>query len=69
VYKISYKHNFGGLFNMPNILKVCFLLFVCYAGTNDKAGGPHYVLRWTSPQAIKETFVPLKEWKYPYMSD
>ncbi|KAJ9591164.1 hypothetical protein L9F63_002319, partial [Diploptera punctata] len=39
------------------------------SGTNDKAGGPHYVLRWTSPQAIKETFVPLTEWKYPYMSD
>lgn len=39
------------------------------SGTNDKAGGPHYVLRWTSPQAIKETFVPLEEWKYPYMSD
>ncbi|KAG7260838.1 hypothetical protein CRUP_000600, partial [Coryphaenoides rupestris] len=31
-------------------------------------GGPHYVLRWTSPQVVKETFVPLTEWKYPYMS-
>ncbi|XP_065219471.1 delta-1-pyrroline-5-carboxylate dehydrogenase, mitochondrial [Planococcus citri] len=29
------------------------------SGTNDKAGGPHYVLKWTSPQSIKETFVPL----------
>lgn len=68
--RISYKcYNFGHLFCMPNILKVCFLLFVYYTGTNDKAGGPHYVLRWTSPQAIKETFVPLKEWKYQYMSD
>ncbi|CAL8337639.1 unnamed protein product [Merluccius merluccius] len=38
------------------------------SGTNDKPGGPHYVLRWTSPQVVKETFVPLKEWKYPYMS-
>lgn len=38
------------------------------SGTNDKAGGPHYVLRWASPQSVKETFVPLKEWKYPYMS-
>ncbi|XP_050058545.1 delta-1-pyrroline-5-carboxylate dehydrogenase, mitochondrial isoform X1 [Aphis gossypii] len=37
------------------------------SGTNDKAGGPHYVLRWTSPQSVKETFVPLTEWKYPYM--
>ncbi|CAL8336472.1 unnamed protein product [Lota lota] len=38
------------------------------SGTNDKPGGPHYVLRWTSPQVVKETFAPLKEWKYPYMS-
>ncbi|KAK9505066.1 hypothetical protein O3M35_009214 [Rhynocoris fuscipes] len=38
------------------------------SGTNDKAGGPHYILRWASPQSIKETFVPLKEWSYPYMT-
>ncbi|XP_035230178.1 delta-1-pyrroline-5-carboxylate dehydrogenase, mitochondrial-like isoform X1 [Stegodyphus dumicola] len=38
------------------------------SGTNDKAGGPHYMLRWTSPQTVKETLVPLSEWKYPYMS-
>ncbi|XP_072392731.1 delta-1-pyrroline-5-carboxylate dehydrogenase, mitochondrial [Diabrotica undecimpunctata] len=37
------------------------------SGTNDKAGGPHYVLRWGNPQAIKETFVPLTEIEYPYM--
>uniref|UniRef100_A0A665XBW1 Multifunctional fusion protein n=1 Tax=Echeneis naucrates TaxID=173247 RepID=A0A665XBW1_ECHNA len=37
------------------------------SGTNDKPGGPHYVLRWTSPQVVKETHVPLKEWRYPYM--
>lgn len=37
------------------------------SGTNDKAGGPHYILRWTSPQSIKETFVQLTDWKYPYM--
>uniref|UniRef100_A0A669CCY1 Multifunctional fusion protein n=1 Tax=Oreochromis niloticus TaxID=8128 RepID=A0A669CCY1_ORENI len=36
-------------------------------GTNDKPGGPHYVLRWTSPQTVKRTHVPLTEWKYPYM--
>lgn len=39
------------------------------SGTNDKAGGPSYVLRWTSPQAIKETFVPLTDVDYPYMRD
>lgn len=37
------------------------------SGTNDKAGGPHYLLRWGNPQAIKETFVPLTDIEYPYM--
>ncbi|CAH2318397.1 delta-1-pyrroline-5-carboxylate dehydrogenase, mitochondrial [Pelobates cultripes] len=37
------------------------------SGTNDKPGGRHYILRWTSPQVIKETHVPLNEWTYPYM--
>ncbi|CAB3404531.1 unnamed protein product [Caenorhabditis bovis] len=37
------------------------------SGTNDKAGGPHYGLRWTSPLTIKETSVPLTEWRYPSM--
>ncbi|EDV97918.1 delta-1-pyrroline-5-carboxylate dehydrogenase, mitochondrial [Drosophila grimshawi] len=39
------------------------------SGTNDKAGGPHYILRWSSPQSIKETFVPLRDINYPYMSE
>lgn len=39
------------------------------SGTNDKAGGPHYVLRWASPQSIKETFVPTDSWSYPYMKN
>ncbi|XP_055689928.1 delta-1-pyrroline-5-carboxylate dehydrogenase, mitochondrial [Lutzomyia longipalpis] len=37
------------------------------SGTNDKAGGPQYVLRWTSPQAIKETYAPQTDVDYPYM--
>ncbi|EYB91784.1 hypothetical protein Y032_0202g1788 [Ancylostoma ceylanicum] len=37
------------------------------SGTNDKAGGPHYGIRWTSPLTIKETSVPLTEWRYPSM--
>uniref|UniRef100_A0A8P4G4C5 Multifunctional fusion protein n=1 Tax=Dicentrarchus labrax TaxID=13489 RepID=A0A8P4G4C5_DICLA len=37
------------------------------SGTNDKPGGRHYVLRWTSPQVVKETQVPLTDWRYPYM--
>lgn len=39
------------------------------SGTNDKAGGPHYVLRWTTPQAVKQTFVPTHDVSYPYMQD
>ncbi|XP_017650779.1 delta-1-pyrroline-5-carboxylate dehydrogenase, mitochondrial isoform X2 [Nannospalax galili] len=37
------------------------------SGTNDKPGGPHYILRWTSPQVIKETHKPLGDWRYSYM--
>nr|XP_031320061.1 delta-1-pyrroline-5-carboxylate dehydrogenase, mitochondrial isoform X3 [Camelus dromedarius] len=37
------------------------------SGTNDKPGGPHYILRWTSPQVIKETHQPLGDWRYAYM--
>lgn len=37
------------------------------SGTNDKAGGPHYFLKWTSPQTIKTTSVPLTTWRYPSM--
>jgi len=37
------------------------------SGTNDKAGGPHYMLKWASPQSVKQTFVPLKDVTYPYM--
>uniref|UniRef100_A0A674JYX0 Multifunctional fusion protein n=1 Tax=Terrapene triunguis TaxID=2587831 RepID=A0A674JYX0_9SAUR len=37
------------------------------SGTNDKPGSPFYLLRWTSPQAIKETHVPLGDWQYAYM--
>uniref|UniRef100_A0AC35U5D1 Uncharacterized protein n=1 Tax=Rhabditophanes sp. KR3021 TaxID=114890 RepID=A0AC35U5D1_9BILA len=37
------------------------------SGTNDKAGGPHYFLKWTSPQTIKRTHVPLTTWKTPSM--
>lgn len=39
------------------------------SGTNDKAGGPHYVLRFTTPQAVKETFAPITDIDYPYMRD
>nr|AWS20464.1 pyrroline-5-carboxylate dehyrogenase [Mayetiola destructor] len=40
-----------------------------HSGTNDKAGGPHYCLRWSTPQSVKETFVPLHDVTYPYMNE
>jgi 1-pyrroline-5-carboxylate dehydrogenase len=37
------------------------------SGTNDKAGSPLNLLRWTSARSIKETFVPATEHAYPHM--
>jgi 1-pyrroline-5-carboxylate dehydrogenase len=37
------------------------------SGTNDKAGSVLNLLRWVSPRAIKETFVPPTDFRYPYM--
>ena len=37
------------------------------SGTNDKAGSAMNLLRWTSVQTVKETFVPAKDYKYPFL--
>lgn len=37
------------------------------SGTNDKAGSPLNLQRWTSPRSIKETFVPPTRHEYPHM--
>ncbi|SYZ72079.1 1-pyrroline-5-carboxylate dehydrogenase [Candidatus Zixiibacteriota bacterium] len=37
------------------------------SGTNDKAGSLLNMIRWTSPRAIKENFVPPKDYRYPFM--
>ncbi|MFZ5479693.1 MAG: L-glutamate gamma-semialdehyde dehydrogenase [Myxococcota bacterium] len=37
------------------------------SGTNDKAGAPQNLLRWISPRAIKETFAPPTDWRYPFL--
>jgi 1-pyrroline-5-carboxylate dehydrogenase len=37
------------------------------SGTNDKAGSMANLARWVSPRAIKETFVPPTDWRYPHM--
>ena len=39
------------------------------SGTNDKAGSYLNLIRWTSPQAIKETFDAAHDYKYPFISD
>jgi len=37
------------------------------SGTNDKAGAPLNLLRWVSARTVKENFVPVTTWKYPYL--
>ncbi|MCW2653433.1 MAG: rocA1 [Mycobacterium sp.] len=37
------------------------------SGTNDKAGSPLNLLRWTSARSIKETFLPPTDYRYPHM--
>jgi 1-pyrroline-5-carboxylate dehydrogenase len=37
------------------------------SGTNDKAGGSLNLLRWVSPRTVKETFIPARDFKYPFM--
>ncbi|NUR08993.1 MAG: L-glutamate gamma-semialdehyde dehydrogenase [Nocardioidaceae bacterium] len=38
------------------------------SGTNDKAGAPQNLMRWTSSRSIKETFDPPKDYRYPFMN-
>ncbi len=37
------------------------------SGTNDKAGSALNLIRWVSPRAIKETFIPPVNYRYPFM--
>jgi 1-pyrroline-5-carboxylate dehydrogenase len=39
------------------------------SGTNDKAGSMWNLIRWASPRAIKETFVPPTHFGYPFMRE
>ena len=39
------------------------------SGTNDKAGSKLNLLRWTSPRLIKETLVPPKDYRYPFLGN
>jgi 1-pyrroline-5-carboxylate dehydrogenase len=37
------------------------------SGTNDKAGSMWNLIRWVSPRTIKETFVPPRSYRYPFL--
>jgi 1-pyrroline-5-carboxylate dehydrogenase len=39
------------------------------SGTNDKAGSALSLIKWTSPRAIKENFVPPRQFPYPFMGE
>jgi len=37
------------------------------SGTNDKAGSYLNLIRWVSARSIKETLVPPKDYRYPFL--
>lgn len=39
------------------------------SGTNDKAGAMQNLLRWVSARTMKETFVPARDYRYPFMGE
>jgi 1-pyrroline-5-carboxylate dehydrogenase len=39
------------------------------SGTNDKAGSKLNLVRWISARAIKETFSPPMDYRYPFMAE
>jgi 1-pyrroline-5-carboxylate dehydrogenase len=39
------------------------------SGTNDKAGSKLNLVRWVSARTVKETFVPARDYRYPFMAE
>ncbi|RDI75249.1 D1pyr5carbox1: 1-pyrroline-5-carboxylate dehydrogenase [Gaiella occulta] len=37
------------------------------SGTNDKAGSMWNLIRWVSPRTVKETLVPPRDYRYPFL--
>ena len=37
------------------------------SGTNDKAGSMWNLIRWVSPRTVKETFLPARDYRYPFL--
>jgi 1-pyrroline-5-carboxylate dehydrogenase len=38
------------------------------SGTNDKAGSMWNLIRWVTPRSIKETYVPARDYRYPFLA-
>ena len=39
------------------------------SGTNDKAGSKLNLLRWVSPRTVKENFMAITDYRYPFMQE
>ncbi len=39
------------------------------SGTDDKAGAPYNLLRWTTARTLKETFAPPTDYRYPFLGE
>ncbi len=39
------------------------------SGTNDKAGSVLNLVRWVSPRTVKENFIPVTDYRYPFMAE
>jgi 1-pyrroline-5-carboxylate dehydrogenase len=37
------------------------------SGTNDKAGSLWNLIRWVTPRTVKETFIPPRDYRYPFL--
>ncbi len=37
------------------------------SGTNDKAGSIWNLIRWVTPRTVKDTFVPARDYRYPFL--
>jgi 1-pyrroline-5-carboxylate dehydrogenase len=65
-----------GVFDREEKMQLCVLfskkalhcIIDCLStGTNDKAGGPYYLMKFVSVQCVKETKAPLTKWVLPSM--
>ena len=39
------------------------------SGTNDKAGSIFNLIKWVSPRLIKESFLPVSNYRYPFLEE